>query len=418
MQRDLRMLGFDCRVVQDDADQDRLQQLFKSNVLGNFQLPLDRSLERRTVFTQRTFAQVRPMIMSGDAVLCRWTNLFGTLVRLGMQLTHETAAFAHVGIFVRRKDLPIYSRIAPPLQRRYDLPTGMRPVFGTSSGSNSSNEDALFIYDTGALMPAYVDARWNELANGAQLRRTRVVFEASEVCAWLPLDMNVRLRVSLASADLERVLCKYQGTPYVTNPVSFASIAVPELRPLRRAMDTTFAGLIMDCCPGSWCSALLLGDGNVPNGQSRTQPREQMSTAAVSEAALYGYRTAIQDMQNASGDRGSASSGKQKTRGAKHSRRRQGAKASNTPPLPRQTQQSQQQQEWSVCSELVARIYSDLGVFGEARVDCTTVAPCDFLPKGYGDDPKDMLDCRGVEKTCDKDRQVPWIFSQVVLFNP
>ena len=348
--------------------------------------------QHTSVYTNRSLYDIRNLIRSGDAVLCLWSGSFGKFVRFGMRAAQEeSSAFVHIGIFVWRRDLPAQSHVAPPMGSAV-----------TMDDTVSTNDD-LYIFDTATMMPSYVDARWSDISNGAQLRRAETVMADSEVCAWLPLNIGIRLASYLTPQTLEAVLCKYQGTPYRVDPLGFASVVVPELRPARQAVDASLSSLIVACCPNSWCSTIFFG-----NGRQHVLQSPQQDTRATSEAAIYGYRAAMRDLQ---GEKHIKRKGKKIAKKNYEKQRRmllcQGDDDDGEDDAP----------NWAVCSELVARIYTDLGIFGRNRFDCATVEPCDFLPDGYGDYPIDMLDCSHVIQTCDRDRLVPWVFSQVVLFN-
>lgn len=77
---------------------------------------------------------------------------------------------------------------------------------------------------------------------------------------------------------------------------------------------------------------------------------------------------------------------------------------------------------WLFCSELVASIYVDWGVFPETVVP-GNVMPTDFLPKGFDASETSALVAQSqvpsaaIIETVDSDKQVPWVFREVVRYH-
>ena len=85
---------------------------------------------------------------------------------------------------------------------------------------------------------------------------------------------------------------------------------------------------------------------------------------------------------------------------------------------------------WLFCSELVASIYVDWGVVPETVIPAD-VMPTDFLPKGFkairptsetsalvSDTPSSSSSSTAtIIETADSDRQVPWVFKEVVRYH-
>ena len=69
--------------------------------------------------------------------------------------------------------------------------------------------------------------------------------------------------------------------------------------------------------------------------------------------------------------------------------------------------------KWYFCSELVAQIYIDVGIF-PVMLKPENVIPADFLPKNFDGESSETPPKMG--PTVDKDSQVPWVFHKVIRF--
>jgi len=72
---------------------------------------------------------------------------------------------------------------------------------------------------------------------------------------------------------------------------------------------------------------------------------------------------------------------------------------------------------WLFCSELVAQIYVNWGVFPNTVIPAD-VMPTDFLPAGFGvqNSNAESITLVGT-KTADSDKQVPWVFKEVIRYH-